>query len=109
MKIIYDVLFGNSPLTEYGSLRELAFTAINNEIPVVFGDMSESLYRMAIGEAFTLSNIKLIFAHLLESGKKVKKEENSKNINFWYLAFKEIPDLFLHAWDHFIASALYNS
>lgn len=76
---------------------------------MVLGDMPESLYRMTIGAGFKLSHIKKVFAHLLEVGRGVKKSDQLKWVNLKYLAYKEIPDIFIHARDPYLASYLLNA
>ena len=77
-QIFMDALYGNSQAPTYQGLQELVLVAMNNEVPMVLGDMSESLYRMSIGEGFKLSHVKKVFGHLLEVGKELKRKENVK-------------------------------
>lgn len=103
------MIYENSPLPFYPGVIPLPVIGIQNDLKSIYGDMPESLFRQIIGEGFWLSHLKQIFAHLMTKAKELKQKENLSKVNLRYLAHKELPDIFIHPKDDYIASILINA
>ena len=86
-------------VSDYGVLNQIVYKSLMGKQKLMFGDMSELLYRRILGNSLTLAELKDVFRFLTEQLKKMEQPTSYREAahNFLPHVFQAPKDLYVAA------------